>query len=161
MLIFIELNLEVSSFSGAGTTTGTLPDRNINTIESRVTIPDGRLFIIGGLARQTESLSVDKVPILGDLPLIGRLFQSRSSDKRRDNLYVFLTAHILGGENFADLENFSDQALEQTRSFRDDLEINNFQSPPDNIDNTEEGTSEGTEGGEKWTLIGVIIGNLI
>lgn len=148
-VVRIELNLEVSSFAGAGTTTGTLPDRNINTIESRVTIPDGRLFIIGGLARETKALSVDKVPILGDLPLLGRLFQSRSSDKRRDNLYVFLTAHILSGENFDELGGLTDEAVEKTKAFGEDIEIQHFQDPTvksnENNDNETGSNDDGTE----------------
>ena len=141
-VVRIELLLEVSAFTGAVTATGTLPDRNINTVESRVTIPDGRLFIIGGLARKTKSLSVDKVPILGDLPLIGRLFQSRSSSERRDNLYIFLTAHILSGEDFDDLENITDQAEEIMNTFQEDLKVQHFQSPRSTNNTSTEGDEQ-------------------
>ena len=128
-VVLLNLNLTVSSFAGASSSTGALPDRSTNTITSNVTIPDGRLFIIGGLARENESTVVDKIPFLGDLPLIGRFFQSRGSDHSRDNLYVFLTAHIIDEERSADLELITDQAIEGVRSFGDNVKLNKFELP--------------------------------
>ena len=128
-VVLMSLSLEVSSFAGASSSTGTLPDRSTNTINSNVTIPDGSLFIIGGLARENESTVVDKIPFLGDLPLLGRFFQSRGSDHSRDNLYVFLTAHIIDEERGADLEFLSDQAIEGVRAFGDNQKLQRFQVP--------------------------------
>ena len=82
---------------------------------------DGELFIIGGLARESDSLAVDKVPILGDLPVIGRLFQARTSTKTRSNLYIFLTAHILRSDDFRELRDISNQARDEMQSYDQDL----------------------------------------
>ena len=128
-VVLLQLSLEVSSFSSASSSTGTLPDRSTNTVNSNVTIPNGSLFIIGGLARENESTVVDKIPFLGDLPLLGRFFQSRGTDSSRDNLYVFLTAHIIDEERSADLELLSDQAIEGVRGFGDVLRLNKFELP--------------------------------
>lgn len=125
-VVLLELELEVSSFGGASTGTGAVPDKATNTITSNVTIPNAELFVIGGLARENSSTAVDKIPLLGDLPLIGRLFQSRGSTKSRDNLYVFLTAHILADENSDDLRHFTRRAVEGTKAFDDDFEIQQF-----------------------------------
>ena len=130
-VVLLNLNLEISSFAGASSSTGQLPDRSTNTITSNVTIPDGSLFIIGGLARENESTVVDKIPLLGDLPLIGRFFQSRGSDHSRDNLYVFLSAHIIDEERGHDLELLSDQAIEGVRSFGDSVRLQRFVLPDD------------------------------
>lgn len=129
-VVLLELELEVSSFAGVTTTAGTLPDRATNSITSKVTIPDGGLFVIGGLARENENKTVDKVPLLGDLPILGKLFQSRGSNWGRDNLYVFLSAHILDEEDFNILQDISDQAIEGVRSFTDHLELQQFNTEP-------------------------------
>ncbi|MEE8141501.1 MAG: secretin N-terminal domain-containing protein, partial [Planctomycetota bacterium] len=128
-VVLLDLQLEVSAFANTSTLAGSLPDKTVNILSSRVTIPDGELFIIGGLAREGEAMAVDKIPILGDLPLIGRFFQSRGVSHTRDNLFVFLTAHILTGDDYGDLRNISRQAREGMRSFGEDLRVQQFQSP--------------------------------
>ncbi|MEM7262612.1 MAG: secretin N-terminal domain-containing protein, partial [Planctomycetota bacterium] len=125
-VVLLELELEVSSFGGASTGTGAVPDKATNTITSNVTIPNAELFVIGGLARENSSTAVDKIPLLGDLPLIGRLFQSRGSTKGRDNLYVFLTAHILDDSSSNDLRHFTRQAVEGAKAFDDEFQIQQF-----------------------------------
>lgn len=124
-VVLLDLNVESSSF-GTASTADTLPDRNSSTISSRITIPNGELFIIGGLAREGESLAVSKIPLLGDIPLLGRLFQNRSTDRRRDNLYVFVSAHILKEGGLRDLSN---QAQESLKAFGEDYRVGEFQSP--------------------------------
>lgn len=127
-VVLISMTLQVSSFGSSSSGTGGVPDRSDNTINSQVTVADGELFIIGGLARESDSLAVDKVPILGDLPIIGRLFQSRNSTRTRNNLYVFLTAHILRSQDFRELRDISDQAREGVRGFNQEFN-NHFESP--------------------------------
>ena len=128
-VVLLELELEVSSFSGIQNTTGALPDRATNTISSKVTIPDGGMFIIGGLAQSQASKLNEKVPLLGDLPLIGMLFQSHGSSSRRDNLYVFLSAHILDDDRFNNLGDFTAGAIEGVRSFDDEIRLQQFSDP--------------------------------
>ncbi|MFQ5653677.1 MAG: secretin N-terminal domain-containing protein, partial [Planctomycetota bacterium] len=128
-VVLLELNMEVSSFATASSSTGTVPDKSTNTITSRVTIPDGSLFIIGGLARENRGTVVDKVPILGDLPLIGRVFQTRATSHSRDNLYIFMSVHILDEEGFNSLEHLSEEARQGMRSFGEDIRVQNFTSP--------------------------------
>jgi len=84
------------------TTNGVYPkkERHINTV---VTVPDGQTVAIGGFTYDKESESLEKVPLLGDLPLIGFLFQSRVVEHTKRNIYLFLTPHILREEEFSDL----------------------------------------------------------
>ncbi len=124
-VVLLELELEVSSFAGAPTSAGVLPDRSTNTITSRVTIADGDIFIIGGLARESNSLSISKIPFLGDIPILGYLFQSRSADKRRDNLYVFLTCHIIQEED-NQLEKITATARSEMSSFGENIRVQQF-----------------------------------
>jgi type II secretion system protein D len=130
-VVLMELELEVSSFAEASSGGANTPDRSSNTIISHVTIPDGSLFIIGGLARESESVAVSKVPVLGDLPLICRFFQSRGSSFGRENLYIFLTAHIIDEERSENLELLSDQAIEGVRGFGEVMRLNQFELPDD------------------------------
>jgi general secretion pathway protein D len=56
---------------------------------------DGQTIVLGGLISETITKISDKVPVLGDLPLVGRLFQSQSSDSIKDNLVIFVTPTII------------------------------------------------------------------
>ena len=56
---------------------------------------DGQTVAIGGLIREDVQDIEDKVPLLGDLPLIGRLFKTVSSDHYKRNLMIFVTARLI------------------------------------------------------------------
>lgn len=64
-------------------------------IETVALVGDNQTVVLGGLVSSTDSESESKIPILGDLPLIGALFRNRSKSTRRSNLVVFLTPHII------------------------------------------------------------------
>ncbi len=66
--------------------------RSVNT---GITIFDGHTVSVGGLIREDVQSVEDKVPILGDLPLVGRLFQSKSESRIKSNLVIFVTAKII------------------------------------------------------------------
>ncbi len=127
--VFLEMSLEVSEFSAQAATAQVLPPKLTNTITSAVTVPDGQLFVIGGLTRENKSKTVSKVPILGDIPLIGKAFRSEASSKSLSNLYIFLRAHVLTHPNFADHFEITDQARGFVQRFAEDLEPTNFAEP--------------------------------
>ncbi|MEC9477414.1 MAG: secretin N-terminal domain-containing protein [Planctomycetota bacterium] len=133
-VVLLELELEVSSFAGAPSATGALPPRNTNSIVSKVTIPNGGMFIIGGLAQNQETSTESKVPFLGDLPFVGPLFQGSSGSKLRDNLYVFLSAHILDDDRFNNLGDFTRDAIRGVRSFGDEIRLQQFTDPDNKRD---------------------------
>jgi len=66
--------------------------RSVNT---SLTIYDGYTVAVGGLMREDVQMVEDKVPILGDIPIIGRLFQSESENRIKSNLIIFVTAQII------------------------------------------------------------------
>jgi general secretion pathway protein D len=88
----LKIEQEVSSVSGA-----TAVDISINkrTISNTVLADDGSMIILGGLIDENVQESVQKVPLLGDIPLLGQLFKSTSSTKQKRNLLVFIRATIL------------------------------------------------------------------
>jgi general secretion pathway protein D len=100
------VKIEVSSFDEASTLSP--PPKSTREIETHVTIPDGHTMIVGGVLTDNTTKAVSKIPILGDIPLIGWLFRSSSETTRKVNLYVFITPHIIG-DDFANLDEISSQ----------------------------------------------------
>ena len=78
-------------------------DRNIKTM---VSVDSGDTAVIGGLMQDTEAEKVTKVPILGDIPILGWLFKSTESSKTKLNLVMFITPKILrNSDDSADIVN--------------------------------------------------------
>lgn len=72
-----------------------------------VNVYDGETLVIGGLASSELETRLDKIPVLGDLPLIGRLFQRQSEKSKRSNMLFFVTARLLneGGSQVNRVQN--------------------------------------------------------
>lgn len=83
---------EVSSVSGA---TGVDVGINKRSIKTSVLAEDGGTIVIGGLIDEDVQESVQKVPLLGDIPFIGHLFRSTGTTKRKRNLMVFIRPKII------------------------------------------------------------------
>ena len=93
----IRLNItqEVSSVSGTvGQSSGEIIT-NKREISTSVMVHDGEIIVLGGLIQQNESINLDKVPLLGDIPLLGNLFKSESKSFTKSNLMVFLRPKIV------------------------------------------------------------------
>ena len=74
------------------------PTINSRVLESTVRLHDGETIILGGLIQDEERIIHHKVPILGSVPLLGRLFRSTSKEKAKSELIIFLTPHIFYGD---------------------------------------------------------------
>ncbi|MBI2885257.1 MAG: hypothetical protein HYY15_03685 [Candidatus Omnitrophica bacterium] len=88
---------EVSSFSqfrdlGGGVT---VPEFTSSQLTTSVVIQDGETVVLGGLIKDSRSEQLTKVPLLGDLPLVGGLFRQTEESQTRKNLLIFVTARIL------------------------------------------------------------------
>jgi general secretion pathway protein D len=85
---------------GSGSLTGTSPavyapnilKRSANTV---VVTPDGQPVVIGGLISNDKASSESKIPILGDIPLLGQLFKFTAKSNEKNELLIFLTPHII------------------------------------------------------------------
>lgn len=71
------------------------PNINKRSANTVVITPDGEPVVIGGLIASDSSVSESKVPILGDIPLLGRLFKFKSKSDKKNDLLIFLTPHIV------------------------------------------------------------------
>ena len=72
-----------------------MPVFSSRRVTTALTIYDGYTVAVGGLMREDVQTVEDKVPILGDIPIVGRLFQSRSENRIKSNLIIFVTAQII------------------------------------------------------------------
>ena len=77
---------------------------NERTIETTVIVEDGDILVLGGLLEDTLRESDQRVPILGSIPIVGNLFRSRSTDKVKTNLMVFIRPRILRNSRQAAVE---------------------------------------------------------
>ena len=91
----LTIEQEVSSVSG---TTGVDISINKREIKTTVMVESGQTVVLGGLIDEDVQESVQKVPLLGDIPFIGHLFKSTSSTTRKRNLMVFLKPQIITDE---------------------------------------------------------------
>jgi general secretion pathway protein D len=71
------------------------PIFSVRSVETEVTIWDGATVLLGGLTREQSLTVKDKVPFLGDLPLIGKLFSSSGETSQKRNLLIFVTANLV------------------------------------------------------------------
>lgn len=72
-----------------------MPVFSVRSVRTGITIYDGYTVAVGGLMREDVQSVEDKVPILGDLPLVGRLFQTKAQNHIKSNLIIFVTAEII------------------------------------------------------------------
>lgn len=68
---------------------------NTRSLETQVAVADGQTVVVGGLIQDTLQENVSKVPLLGDLPIIGNLFRRTQSTKAKTELLVFLTPEVI------------------------------------------------------------------
>ncbi len=71
------------------------PATSIREIDSEVVVPDQQTVVIGGLMQDRDSSRKTKIPLLGDIPILGYLFKATSHAKRKVNLLIFLTPNII------------------------------------------------------------------
>ncbi|MGH8601380.1 MAG: type IV pilus secretin PilQ [Gammaproteobacteria bacterium] len=78
-----------------------VPPINKNEVNAKVLVSDGETIVIGGVFSNTQTRSVDKVPFLGDLPFLGRLFRRDVVSDNKSELLVFLTPRIMNNQAIA------------------------------------------------------------
>lgn len=105
----LEYQVALSSFVGSAANASVPPPRQENKVQSVATIPDGYTVVVGGIDLETESRTKSQVPIVGDIPLIGEAFKSRSRNESKSKFYVFIRANVLRARGLEDLKYLSDR----------------------------------------------------
>ncbi len=97
--IRLDIRQEVSSISGPVSSLSTELVTKKREIQTTVRVGDGEVVVLGGLIEQNERISVDKVPLLGDIPFLGRAFRSEGKTRENTNLMIFLRPTIVRNKN--------------------------------------------------------------
>lgn len=97
------------NFNGLG------PATSKRTLKSVVTVRDQQTIVLGGLIKDSVSETVNKVPLLGDIPILGYLFKSTSKTITKQNLLIILTPYII--KDPADLRRIFERKLRERREF--------------------------------------------
>lgn len=123
-LITLDLYPRVTEFEGfveyggpsiaiSGDTTVTVPAGfyqpifSVREIKTKVTVYDGATIVMGGLTRDEVNTVNDKVPVLGDIPGVGRLFRSEGETRQKRNLLIFVTANLVSPGGSPSRQNFN------------------------------------------------------
>lgn len=93
--ITLFLRQEVSSVAGTVSNRSDELILNKREIETTALVDDGDIVVLGGLLDQNEQASVERTPLLGDIPVLGELFKSRARRGERRNLMVFIRPRII------------------------------------------------------------------
>lgn len=96
-LVRMNLSLEVTNIDLASTltTSTTLPVTKKRTVDTTVIVKDSQTVVIGGLIDESTTMNQTKVPVLGDIPILGWLFRSKKESNAKTNLYIFLTPRVI------------------------------------------------------------------
>ncbi|MHC4973010.1 MAG: secretin N-terminal domain-containing protein [Planctomycetota bacterium] len=123
----LDLELEVSSFTGDPPGAGLPSPRITNNLITTVALPNEYTVVMGGLISEEDSVSEIKVPILGDIPVLGYLFKNKTRKKIKRNLFIFVTPHILRqrGVSFDELHRQSWIAKMKADELIEAVEIHN------------------------------------
>ncbi|MFI8745677.1 type IV pilus secretin PilQ [Pseudomonas sp. NPDC077186] len=100
IIIEVKVTKDAPDFSQASETGG-VPSIAKNEVNAKVLVADGETIVIGGVFSNTQTKSVDKVPFLGDLPYLGRLFRRDLVQDQKEELLIFLTPRIMNNQAIA------------------------------------------------------------
>jgi len=126
-LVILDVAPEISQLTAQTLTVG--PGVNVPVIadrsaQSRVAIKDGQTIVIGGLMQDQKTLTVNKVPILGDIPILKYAFSRTTVDKTKTELLIFLTPHVAPQADL--LRPMSQEELKGTRLTPNAIEPGTF-----------------------------------
>lgn len=96
--VILDIKIHKDQPDGSYTNTKGEPGIATKAVETQAMIEDGGTLVVGGIYQEVFANTVSKVPVLGDLPVLGNLFKSRSRRQERNELLFFITPRIMGGE---------------------------------------------------------------
>ncbi|MCG8643611.1 MAG: type II and III secretion system protein, partial [Desulfobacterales bacterium] len=128
---YITLNIKPQISSLGEYLTKGYPLIRSRELETVVRIKDGETFVIGGLIREDDRQSLEKVPILGDIPILGALFKHTEDSKQATDIIIFITPKIIypGDENYFNSE--QDPIINVDDPILNDVKLEKVDSPSD------------------------------
>lgn len=112
----LDLDEESSDTGAAEGALGAIPVIK-RTAHTTITVEDQQTVVIGGLMRETLAKSEQKIPLLGDIPVLGFLFRQQKDEKKKSNLLLILTPYIVREQ--ADLRKIFERKMQERQEFID------------------------------------------
>ena len=117
--LHLDFDLEFSTFEGTVTSASLPPPRQIDQIQSQVTIPNGHTVIVGGLSRTGEQDTSSGVPWLEKIPIVREISSLRSEQNDSTSFFLFIRPNILRDDQFRDLKHLSQLPLDKSGAKHD------------------------------------------
>ncbi|MBI5882734.1 MAG: type IV pilus secretin PilQ [Elusimicrobia bacterium] len=93
--ITLDINPEVSNPSGSSGSVSGAPSTSRKSVKTMVIVKDGETVVIGGLITDRKDTNINKIPILGDIPVLGWLFKKKFESRTRVELLIFVTPRVI------------------------------------------------------------------
>jgi general secretion pathway protein D len=126
-MVTLDVNQTANDLQGY--TSFNAPIVNQRQAQTTVSVMDGETVILGGIIRNTVSSTVKKLPLLGDIPILGNLFRSTDKSKVKTELLVFLTPRIVRTPEDAQIEKAS-QEKQLSKQSQAQIEKDKGKNPP-------------------------------
>ena len=147
-LVRLNVYQETSDIASANADVGDVdavgPTINKRVLRNTVVAQDGKTVVLGGLFKTFIEEEVTKVPLLGDIPLLGFLFRNKSETERKTSLLVFITPHVI--RNSEDLDRITRANHEGLGLFRDSVGAKAFIDANSQLSDLEIETSQPKDG---------------
>jgi general secretion pathway protein D len=111
--VLLELKHDAKELQESNNTLG--PQWSTRSFETRVLVRDQQTIVIGGMMQERQLKSISQVPLLGDIPLLGRLFRYERNTKQKTNLIILLTPYIVHNE--LELQAIKERKLREHQEF--------------------------------------------
>lgn len=120
--ITMKIHPEVSSVAGTYTTTNngettSVPIVSTSEVDTIVRVKNGVTIIIGGLIKDETDYTKDKVPVLGDIPLMGKVFSRDQRSVTKTETVIFLTPHIITGDTNVDPAKYPEMDIKKNKTY--------------------------------------------
>jgi type IV pilus assembly protein PilQ len=116
-----EISVRGDPVSFGGASGAEIPIIRTRKTKTQVSMKDGHTLAIGGLIDSTSQNGQTKVPVLGDVPGLGRLFRSKSKDQTRRNLLIFITSKVVSAETAEVQDIFSTDQVQSAKLKASDM----------------------------------------
>jgi general secretion pathway protein D len=93
--LILQIFQESSSVDATTLTSNSGPTTNKRSVETTAVVDDGEIIVLGGLVEDSYANGAEKVPLLGDIPVLGHLFRYDTRKRKKTNLFIFLRPTIL------------------------------------------------------------------